>query len=82
MTERDILDVLTRVLRDLLSDDSIVLNMETRREDVPLWDSFAYVSFIVGVEMELGVQFSIVDVESFENVSAIVRRAKALLPSQ
>ena len=79
MTEQDILDALTRILRDLLGDDSIVLTMETRRDDVDNWDSFTYVNFIAVAEMELGVRFSVTDVESFENVGAIVKQAQALL---
>jgi acyl carrier protein len=82
MTDDDILGTFTRILRDLLSDDSIVLMMETRRGDVTNWDSFGYVSFIVAVEVEFGVKFGIAEVESFENVGAIVRRTKALLPRQ
>jgi len=46
MRDQEILDVLTRVLRDLLMDDSIVLTKETRREDVPNWDSLVYINFI------------------------------------
>jgi acyl carrier protein len=79
MTEQEILDALTRILRDLLADDSIVLTMETRRDDVDGWDSFTYVNFIAVAEMELGVRFSVTDVESFENVGAIVSQAQALL---
>jgi len=79
MTEQQILDAFTRILRDLLGDDSIVLGMATRREDVPGWDSFGYVSFIVAAEMELGVKFGVAEVESFENVGAIVRRAMTLV---
>jgi len=79
MTDKDILEVLTRILRDILADDSIVLTMETRRDDVDNWDSFAYVNFIAVAEMELGVKFSVTDVESFENVGAIVRKTEALL---
>ena len=37
--------------------------METRREDVPDWDSFNYVNFIVAVEMEFGVKFKVADIE-------------------
>jgi acyl carrier protein len=81
MTEQDILNRLTRILQDLLSDDSIVLIMETKREDVANWDSFAYVSFIVAVEIEFGLKFGVADVESFQNVGAIVRRIGALLPT-
>jgi acyl carrier protein len=79
MGEQEILDVLARVLRDLLMDDSIVLKMDTRREDVPSWDSLIYINFIVAVEIELGVKFKVADVESFANVGEIVTRIRAML---
>lgn len=79
MSDQEILDVFTRVLRDLLLDDSIVLTMATQRLDVPNWDSFNYVNFIVAVEIELGVKFKVAEIESFENVGAIVARTKAML---
>jgi acyl carrier protein len=79
MTDQDLLAVFSRILGDLLADDSIVLTMDTRREDVPNWDSFGYVNFIVAAEIELGVKFKVADVESFEDVGAIVTRARELL---
>jgi acyl carrier protein len=78
MTDQEILDVFSRTLGDLLADDSIKLTMTTRRSDVPEWDSFSYINFIAAVEMALGVRFGVADVESFENVGAIVRRVQAL----
>ncbi len=81
MTDQDILDRLARILRDLLSDDSIVLTMETKREGVANWDSFAYVSFIVAVEIEFGMKFGVAEVESFQNVGEIVRRISAIVPT-
>src|ERR1035437_957186 len=80
MTEDEILAACTRILRDILADESIVLTMDTKREQVSNWDSFGYVTFIVGVEMEFGVKFGVAEVESFASVGAIVRRTKALLP--
>ena len=74
MTNQDILNRVTQILRDLLSDDSIVLAMDTKRDEVENWDSFAYISFIVAVETEFGVKFGVAEVESFQNVGAIVRR--------
>ena len=78
MTQEEILELFTRLLRDLLADDSIVLGMNTRRTDIPAWDSFNYINFIAAAEMELKIRFNIAEVESFENVGAIVRRAAAL----
>ena len=69
----------TRVLGDLLGNDSIVLGMDTTRDDVPGWDSFMYVNFIVAVEMELGIRFRIADVEAFQTVGETVAEARRLL---
>jgi acyl carrier protein len=79
MRDQEILDLLTRVLRDLLMDDSIALSMTTRREEVRNWDSLVYVNFIVAVELELGIKFKIADVESFANVGEIVARIRTML---
>jgi acyl carrier protein len=79
MTQQDILKSFTRILRDLLDNESIVLAMETRREDVPGWDSFNYVNFIAAVEIDLGVRFGVADVESFENVGAIVIQTQKVI---
>lgn len=78
MTDQEILTELTHILRDLLLDDSIVLTMETRREEVPNWDSFNYINFIVAVEIRFGVKFKVADIESFVNVGAIVSELKDL----
>jgi len=79
MTEPEILEIFVRILRDLLQNDTLTLTPDTRREDVPGWDSFNYINFIAAVEIELGVKFRIADVESFENVGAIVAATKKML---
>jgi acyl carrier protein len=77
--ERELLGIFSRIVGDLLEDDSIALTMTTRRSDVPDWDSFSYINFFATVEMELNVRFGVADVESFDDVGAIVRRTQALL---
>jgi acyl carrier protein len=79
MTAEEILSIYTRILRDLLLNDSIMLTMETRREDIPNWDSFNYINFIVAVEIEFGVKFKVADIESFANVGAIVAEMTKML---
>ena len=80
MSDEQILAAFTRILRDLLMDDEIVLRMDTKRSDVPNWDSFAYVNFIVAAEIELGIKFNVAEVESFETVGDVVAAARARLP--
>jgi acyl carrier protein len=73
-----VLATLTDILRDLLGDESIELNMRTRREDVDGWDSFNYVNFIVAVELKFNVKFKVADVESFPDVGAMVEKLQML----
>jgi len=79
MTDQDILALFTKIIRDLLSDESITLTMQTKREEVPSWDSMNYINFIAAVEIELGVKFGVADIESFEDVGAIVAKTSAML---
>lgn len=78
MNDQELLDLFSRTLADLLGEDTLTLTLSTRRGDVPNWDSFSYVNFIAAIEMQLGIRFSVADIESFENVGAIVARAKLL----
>ena len=82
MTVQEILAAFTRILGDLLLDDSIVLTMDTRREDIPNWDSFNYINFIVAVEQEFGIKFKIADIESFPDVGAIVAEMTKMLTTE
>jgi acyl carrier protein len=79
VSEEEVLAVFTRILRDLLMDDSIVLNMGTRRQEVPNWDSMAYISFVVAAEGELGLKFRLAEVDSFETVGDIVAAVRTRL---
>ena len=82
MATQEILTTFTRTLRDLLLDDSIVLTMESRREDIPGWDSFNYINFIVAVEAQFGVKFRIADIESFPDVGAMVTEVARMLATR
>jgi acyl carrier protein len=78
MSKTEILESFTQILRELLFDDSVELSESTTRSDVPNWDSFAYVNFIVAVEMRYGIKFGVAEVESFGNVGEIVQRTEEL----
>jgi acyl carrier protein len=78
MTSEEILASCSRILGDLLASPQIVLRTDTRREDVPGWDSFAYISFIAVVEMTFHVKFGVAEVESFQTVGDIVRRIQQI----
>ncbi len=82
MTTEEILSTFSSILRDLLLDDTIVLKMDSRRENIPGWDSFNYINFIVAVELEFGVKFKVADIESFPDVGSMVTEVARMLALQ
>lgn len=77
MKEEEVLATLGELVGHVLGQDPVPLTMTTRREDVPGFDSFSYVNFIVAVEMRMGIKFSVGELESFKDVGTIVRRILA-----
>lgn len=82
MSTEKLLARLSVMLGELLGDDSLQLTMDTIRSEVDGWDSFNYINFIVAVEMEYGVKFSISEVEAFGNVGEIVTALQTLIDSK
>jgi acyl carrier protein len=74
MNPETILKELTAILSDVLDDDTISLTMQTVRSDIPAWDSFNYIAFMVAVEARFGIKFRTSDIEAFANVGEIVQR--------
>lgn len=46
------------IAREVFGDDSLVLTDSTTPVEVPGWDSFGHVNFILSVANEFGVEFS------------------------
>ena len=78
MSDPNLISKLSEILSSLLGDDSILLTAETTRQDIPEWDSFQYINFIVAVEMEYNIKFRVSDVESFRNVGEIATEILSL----
>jgi len=82
MTNEEILAALSEILGDLLGADGIALAMDTRREDVPDWDSLMYVNFIAMVEIRYGVKFNVSEIESFKTVGDVVGGVQSRLKAK
>ena len=74
MKPEDVLGELTAILRDTLGDDTVILTMNTVREDVPNWDSLNYITFMVAVQSRYGVRFKASNIEAFANIGEVIQK--------
>lgn len=77
MTESEIYDLLTDVMRDVFDNAALTIGPTTTAADVPGWDSQGHVMLIVAVEQRLKVRFRTAEFESLHNVGDFVALIKA-----
>ena len=77
MTDQDILDRITTIVRDVVGDDSVTLTIDTSAQDVPGWDSMAHINIIVALEHEFGMKFKTASLEEAQNTGDLVKLIKA-----
>ena len=79
MTDQEILNTFTRYSLIFCWTIRSFFRCERDGKTFPTGDSFNYINFIVAVEIEFGVKFKVADIESFENIGAIITETKAIL---
>ena len=62
---------LVDVFRTTFSDENIELRAEMTADDIPGWDSVTHINLIFAVEEEFGIQFSMRDLETLDNLGAL-----------
>jgi len=79
MNEKDILNALTEVFRDVFDDDDIALTPDTTANDIDGWDSQTHVLLIVAAEQRFGVKFRTAELESLKDVGHFAELIRAKL---
>jgi acyl carrier protein len=72
MTTEQIYSELTKVFREVLQDENLVIGPMTTAEDVKGWDSATHVNLVLAIEMELNVVFNTGEIDEMRTVGDLV----------
>ena len=72
MQQQEIYTRLTKIIRDVFDDESLVATPEMTAADVAEWDSVNHITLVVAIEEEFGIKF-----KTAELVRIAVAYAKA-----
>lgn len=68
-----IIEKLQEIFDDILEEE-YEINVETKRDEVPGWDSLATINLVVAIEEEFGIKIKIEEVESsFKDIKSIIQ---------
>ena len=72
MNEKQILQKLSDIFREVFDDDSIVISRSTTADDIEDWDSLEHITLINAVESEFRMRFKMHEVSTMKNVGEMV----------
>lgn len=72
MEKKEILMKLQDIFRDVLDDDSLVIEYETTADDVEGWDSLTHVQIVDETQKAFGVKFTAYEMSSWIDVEELV----------
>jgi acyl carrier protein len=72
VTDTEILEGITDIVRDILDDRELRLSHESSAADFPEWDSFKHIAIVVATEMRFGIKFKTAEIESLKNAGDFV----------
>ena len=81
MTSSELKDKLNAIFRDVFDDDQILIDPHMTAADISGWDSLAHIRLIVSVERNFGVNFTVLEIDSLENVGGFLELIAGKLSS-
>ena len=73
-----ILERLTNVFQDVFDDDSIVLTENSTADNIEEWDSLNQIKIILACEKEFDIKLNARDINTLENVGAMLEHLRKL----
>ena len=68
LSVNEILEQNTKIFRDVLDNDEIVLAPSTTADDIEEWDSLSHIQLIVAIEKHFKIRFKTSEITSYKNI--------------
>jgi acyl carrier protein len=70
------IDKIQKIFRQVLEDESIVINLETKADDIEDWDSLNHIYLIIEIEKVFNIKFTTQEIENWKNVGDMIEALK------
>ena len=71
-SNKQIIDELTKIVKEVIGKDYIVLTSTTTANEVPGWDSLSHVQILYKCELKWGIRLSLKELSNLKNVGDLV----------
>ncbi len=72
MTTDEIMSRLLPLFRDVLDDETVVIDPTSNAETIPGYDSLAHINVVTAIEQEFGISFEFLELIRLRNVGDMI----------
>ena len=65
------------IIRNVIGDDSIEIELQTVASDVNGWDSLAHITIVISIEQHYSIKFSLTELQNIKEISGLVDLVKS-----
>lgn len=72
MTRDEIITKLTPIVREMLQDETLIINDEMSSVNVATWTSMSFMMMLKEIENQFGIEFKMMEILKLQNMGAII----------
>lgn len=72
MTRDEIITKLTPIVREMLQDETLIINDEMSPVNVATWTSMSFMMMLKEIENQFGIEFKMMEILKLQNMGAII----------
>ncbi len=72
MTNEEILNTVTTILKNTFDEQGLEISRETSAEDIDEWDSLSHIELISNIEGQFKVRFALGELQDLQNVGDMI----------
>ena len=80
--QNHVLEVLNRIFKEKLCDQSIEINFDTTADDILEWNSLKHLVIILAIEKHFQIKFNPIQLSNMQNIEEMINIIISLLESK
>ena len=82
LEEKHVLEVLNRIFKEKLCDQTIEINLNTTADDILEWNSLKHLVIVLAIENHFQIKFNPIQLSNMQNIEEMIITIISLLKSK
>ena len=82
LEENHVLEVLNRIFKEKLCDQTVEINLDTTADDILEWNSLKHLVIILAIENHFQIKFNPIQLSNMQNIKEMINTIIGLVKSK